>query len=310
MSKVTFAKFPQSEAKAQETYLIYGAKTGWLGSLLAGLLREQNQNVIIAEARIEEREKVAAELDKYKPDYVLNCAGVTSRPNVDWCEDHKQETIRSNVVGTLNLADLTSQRNIHMTNYATGCIYEYDAAHPLDSGKGFTEEDVPNFHGSFYAHTKAMVEELIRNYPNVLTLRVRMPISDDLHPRNFITKIIKYEKVVNVPNSMTVLHEMLPISIIMTQRRLKGVYNFTNPGVVSHNQILDLYTKYVDPSFKYKNFTLEEQAKILKAGRSNNELDTTKLTSALPDIKIPHIQESIVGVLQRMGEIEGKKSAQ
>lgn len=35
-----------------------------------------------------------------------------------------------------------------------------------------------------------------QEYPNVLTLRVRMPIVQDLqYPRNFITKIIKYDKV-------------------------------------------------------------------------------------------------------------------
>ena len=42
-----------------------------------------------------------------------------------------------------------------------------------------------------------MVEDLLKEYPNVLILRVRMPIVADLtYPRNFITKIIKYDKVV------------------------------------------------------------------------------------------------------------------
>jgi hypothetical protein len=71
---------------------------------------------------------------------------------------------------------------------------------------------------------------------------------------------------------MTVLTEMLPISIDMTEKELKGIFNFTNPGVVSHNQILKLYQEYIDPNFKWTNFTVEEQAKILKAGRSNNKL--------------------------------------
>ena len=35
-------------------------------------------------------------------------------------------------------------------------------------------------------------------------------------------------------------------------------------------------------------FTLEEQAKILAAGRSNNELDTSKLTALYPDIQDIH----------------------
>jgi len=214
----------------------------------------------------------------------LNCAGVTGRPNVDWCEEHKQETIRSNVIGTLNLVDVAYLRGIHVTNFATGCIYEYDSSHPMGGIVGFKEEDTSNFKGSFYSKTKSMVEDLLKEYPNVLTLRVRMPLSDDLHPRNFITKITKYAKVVNIPNSMSVLYELLPISIDMTQKSLKGIYNFTNPGVISHNEILELYQKHIDKNFTWNNFSLEEQAKILKAGRSNNLLDTSKLESLYPSL--------------------------
>lgn len=36
---------------------------------------------------------------------------------------------------------------------------------------------------------------MLKVFPNVCVLRVRMPISDDLSPRNFVTKIVKYEKV-------------------------------------------------------------------------------------------------------------------
>lgn len=150
-----------------------------------------------------------------------------------------------------------------------------------------------------------MVEKLLRFYPNVLTLRVRMPISDDLSPRSFITKISKYAKVVNVPNSMTVLHDLLPISIDMTEKGLLGIINFTNPGAISHNEILDLYKKYIDPNFTYNNFSLEEQAKILKAGRSNNELDTTKISQLYPNL--PHIKVAIVGVFERMAKGMGKE---
>merc|ERR1712087_951216 len=154
---------------------------------------------------------------------------------------------------------------------------------------------------SFYSETKGYMEMILRNYPNCLILRVRMPISDDLIHRNFVTKIVKYERVVNIPNSMTVLYEMLPASLAMTKKGLSGVYNFTNPGVISHNEVLDLYTKYVDPTYKYKNFTIEEQSKVLKAGRSNNELDSTKLMRDMPEgVKINDIKTAVELCMQRM----------
>ena len=127
-----------------------------------------------------------------------------------------------------------------------------------------------------------------------------MPISDDLSHRNFITKIVKYDRVVNIPNSMTVLTELLPISLTMAQRRLTGIYNFCNPGAISHNEILDMYKKYIDPEYTYTNFTVDEQAKILKAGRSNNTLDHTKLCAALSDVEIDEIHVAMEKVFARM----------
>jgi 3,5-epimerase/4-reductase len=228
-------------------------------------------------------------------------AGITGRPNIDWCEDNKPDTIRTNVIGTLNIADLCNMKGIHCTVYATGCIFKYDDAHPLGSGIGFTEDDKPNFDGSFYSQTKGYMEPLLSCYPSCLILRVRMPVSDDLIHRNFVTKIVKYEKVVNIPNSMTILHELLPASLAMAQTGLTGVYNFTNPGVISHNEVLDLYTKYIDPSYTYTNFSLEDQAKVIKADRSNNELDTTKLMADMPEgIVINDIKTAYELCFQRM----------
>lgn len=137
------------------------------------------------------------------------------------------------------------------------------------------------------------VEDLLKEYENVCTLRVRMPISSDLsNPRNFITKISRYSKVVNIPNSMTVLDELLPISIEMAKRNCRGIWNFTNPGVISHNEILELYKKYIEPGFKWVNFNLEEQAKVIVAARSNNELDAAKLKKEFPDML--SIKDSII----------------
>ncbi|KAH9538840.1 hypothetical protein CY35_15G027800 [Sphagnum magellanicum] len=273
-------------------FLIYG-RTGWIGGLLGKICQKQGILYEYGSGRLENRVQLEADIESTKPSHVFNAAGVTGRPNVDWCESHKIETIRANVVGTLTLADVCKQSNLLLVNFATGCIFEYDNSHQLGSGIGFKEEDTPNFVGSYYSKTKAMVEELLKEFDNVCTLHVRMPISSDLqNPRNFITKISQYQKVVNIPNSMTILDELLPISIEMAKRNLRGIWNFTNPGVVSHNEILEMYQQYIDGDFSWKNFTLEEQAKVIIAPRSNNELDASKLQQEFPEI-LP-IKESLI----------------
>jgi len=290
---------------AKKRALIYGGITGWIGQMAAELIKnDPSMELIVSKNRMENRSAIGAELDEVKPTHVLLAAGITGRPNIDWCETNKPETIRTNVIGMLNVADLTNQKDIHCTVYATGCIFEYDDKHPLGSGIGFKETDKPNFDSSFYSETKGYMEALLKCYSNVLVLRVRMPISDDLIHRNFVTKIVKYDRVVNIPNSMTVLTEMIPASLAMAKASLSGVYNFTNPGVISHAQVLDLYTKYIDEDYTYTVFTLEEQAKVIVAGRSNNELDTTKLMNALEElgIKINPIDVAVDKCFQRMKE--------
>ncbi len=51
-------------------------------------------------------------------------------------------------------------------------------------------------------------------------------------------------------------------SAAQAKRKLTGIMNYTNPGVVSHNEILEMYRKYIDSDFTWSNFTLEEQAKV------------------------------------------------
>ncbi|KAH8803071.1 hypothetical protein F5884DRAFT_739090 [Xylogone sp. PMI_703] len=287
-------------AERKPVFLIWGGE-GWVAGHLRDLLKSQGKEVYTTTIRMQDREAVLQELKRVKPTHVFNCAGCTGRPNVDWCEDHKEETIRSNVIGTLNLADCCYLEGIHITVFATGCIYTYDDKHPI-GGPGYTEEDPANFDGSFYSETKAHVEAVMKTYKNALILRLRMPVSDDLHPRNFVTKISKYERVVDIPNSNSILHDLLPGSVLMAEHNDTGVYNFTNPGAISHNEVLSLFKEHVRPSFTWKNFTLEEQSKVIKAGRSNCKLDTTKLVKKLKEygVEVPEIHEAYKLCFQRM----------
>ncbi len=74
-------------------------------------------------------------------------------------------TPRSNVIGALVLADVCHVKNIHLTVFSTGCIYEYESSgEHVIGGKPFTEEDEPNFTGSFYSKTKLSLEKVFKYF--------------------------------------------------------------------------------------------------------------------------------------------------
>lgn len=296
----------EAGGEKKPVFLVYG-RTGWIGGKLGKLLTEQGHTWCYGTARLQDRRAVQDDIKRSRCTHVLCAAGLTGRPNVDWCEDNKIDVIRGNVIGILTLADVAHEAGVHVTNFATGCIYKYDDEHPI-GGKPFTEEDDPNFAGSFYSETKSYMELMLRHYPNVLQLRVRMPIDGNLqNPRNFITKIANYAKVVDIPNSMTVLEEFVPMAVDGAIRGLTGAYNWTNPGAISHNEVLALYRDYLHPEFTWENFTEEEQAHVIKAPRSNNTMCDKKLRAAFPDVL--NIKESIIKYVMETNKAAGTRAA-
>lgn len=93
----------------------------------------------------------------------MNFAGVRGLPNADWCEDHKVETARSNILGVMNLVDCCFLLDIHITQFASACLFEHDAAHPAEN-RHFTEDDQPFYKDSFYSYTRFVSEE-VRSSP-------------------------------------------------------------------------------------------------------------------------------------------------
>lgn len=136
-----------------------------------------------------------SELALYKPDRVINCAGKRGTPNVDWCEDHKIETVRSNVLGALNVVDLCYDAGIHVTQIGSACIYTM-SEEEIKTRPPFKETDEPFFQDSWYARSRLISEQAIRHYPNLLLLRIRVPIAADLHKNNHITKLLRFDKIV------------------------------------------------------------------------------------------------------------------
>ena len=285
--------------------LIYGHR-GWIGEQFTTLLTSLNINFTLGKSRVENYTSLLTEITAINPTHIISFIGRThgkindkTYQTIDYLEQPGKlfENVRDNLYSPILLAQISTQLNIHYTYIGTGCIFEYDNEHPFgEEINGFKEEDDSNFIGSSYSTVKGFTDKLMKLYEkNVLQLRIRMPITDCVSNRNFITKITTYEKICSVPNSMTVLPELLPIIIDMMQNNTTGTFNFTNPGLISHNEILQMYKEIVDCNFEWQNFTIEEQNKIIDSKRSNNFLDTTKIQSLYPNVK--NIKDSVRNIL-------------
>jgi len=290
-------------------WMVYGSG-GWIGSKVVSLIKSlgDQHEVIEAKARADDYQACLDEITHFKPDRVIATIGRTSGPgcqNIDYLEQPGKivENLRDNLHGPINLADICHSLGIHFTYLGTGCIYEYDESHrssPDESGRmlGFSEDDKPNFAGSQYSAVKGVTDQLIRRFNTSLNVRIRMPISDDVNPRNFITKITRYSRVISIPNSMTVLTELMPIMIDMSLKKITGTVNLTNPGVITHGEILSMYQQIVDPTFTYQIMDQSELSSHTVARRSNNYLETSVLEKLYPHVTPIH--EAVKACLIRM----------
>ena len=283
----------------EKSVLVYGG-TGFLGKCLLEELLKLNKPFRVGLARLENRSDLVKEIQEASPSQILCMAGLTGKPNIFWCEKNQIETIRINVIGQLNLADAANEFNLHCTLITTGITYTYDEEHKVNSGKGFTEEDKPNFDRNFYSKMRIMEEELLKSYPNVLNLRVQYPTTGDLNPSSFIQKIIKFKQIQSIPLSLTIVDDLWPIMIDMSEKKVTGTFNFNNPGAISHNEVLEAYKEVVDKTHEWENVQVD------MSNRSAAELSADKLLKL--GYKIPHVKDSVKALMQKI--LSEKESSQ
>jgi 3,5-epimerase/4-reductase len=281
-------------------FLVYGSG-GWIGSMVIENLKTNKVDFIEGQSRVDDTERVKSELTETSPSHVICLIGRTHGDGcstIDYLEQPGKlvDNVKDNLFSPVSLAMLCKERNIHLTYLGTGCIFSQDIE-KIESSNGYTEESKPDFFGSGYSTVKGFTDRLMHMFDNVLNVRIRMPIVGFDHPRNFVTKIKSYKKIIDVPNSMTVLPELIPIMLDLSQKKHVGTINLTNPGTISHNEMLDLFKKHVDPALCYENFSLEEQDKVLVSKRSNNKLDTKNLTALYPEID--NIKTSVEKLFKR-----------
>lgn len=294
--------------------LLYGAN-GWIGQKVHDLLVSGGHTVIVGNMRAENSRDLEEEIKQVNPTNIISTIGRThgtidevKYTTIDYLEQKGKlrENVRDNLYSPTVIAIISNKYGIHYAYLGTGCIFTYDGdEHPYEKEHGgFAECSKPNFFGSSYSIVKGYTDMIMKMFDNVLNVRIRMPITDEINGRNFITKITTYNKICSISNSMTVLPELLPIMIDMCEKNVTGTVNLTNPGLISHNDILEMYKEIVDKDFTWNNFSIEEQRQILASERSNNFLDTSRLESLY---NVKGIKESVRDVLYKMKEVVEKR---
>ncbi len=193
--------------------------------------------------------------------FLINAAGFTGRPNVDACELERAECLLGNAVLPGVVRDACETAGVPWIHCSSGCIY----TGTRDDGEGFLETDSPNFcfrtnHCSFYSGTKALGEEVLQGAKDCYVLRLRIPFQSIDNSRNYISKLLRYDQLLDATNSLTFLDEFVASCLHCIERRPKtGIYNVTNTGSVTTRQVVELVKHYgiSDQSFRF--FSSEEE---------------------------------------------------
>jgi dTDP-4-dehydrorhamnose reductase len=226
---------------------------------------------------------------------VINCAGYIGKPNVDACELAKADCIEGNVLFPAMLSQLCADRGYQYVHISSGCIYGGHEKH-------FTEEDVPNFdfqNGSFYSGTKALAEKVVtQNNPTSYIFRLRIPFDELESPRNYITKILNYDKLLNAENSFSHRADFAKYTIDLIENKApKGIYNITNKGSLTTEQVIELIKEYKITNKNFEFFSnLDSFMSEVTAPRSNCVLDTSKIEN---QIKIRTTEEAFRDALSK-----------
>lgn len=228
--------------------------------------------------------------------YVVNCSGFTGSPNVDECETRREECWNLNVKVPLNINKSCASLGIQYIHISSGCIYDgYE--------KQYTEYDKPNFglfnKASFYSMTKHAYEH---HAEGGAIIRIRMPFSNSLHARSYLTKIYNYSNLINMVNSKTYISDLTSFIKYIINNHIPaneiGKLNFVNPWPLDTQDVCKLLTNAGLNNKNWKFVDLDELN--LAAPRSNCVLSTEKLQSLFPDFKMHTEREAITAALSNI----------
>lgn len=265
---------------------------GFVGSQFVNHLQKNNFNYLnLAQTDLNYTDSKTLykflEDNKEKFNYVINCFGYTGVPNVDACESNKKLCYDYNVLYPLQVVKACHTLNIPVIHVGSGCVYSgYD--------KKYTEGDEPNFgffsdDSSYYSKCKHIFETLIKDY-NCYVLRIRIPFTPDNSSKNYFTKLLKYDFLINELNSITSITDFNDFLVhFMDKKPEYGIYNVVNPEPIKAKEVVKVLKNNGVENSNWKFISLKKLK--TKAKRSNCVLDDQKITNI--GLKLPNTLASL-----------------
>ena len=289
--------------------------TGYVGKSFKALLDSKGvdyQTLSGREIVASPKEKFASNLRDLSASFIINCAGYTGKPNVDACELDKGNCLDGNAVLPGVMREVCSDLGIGWGHVSSGCVF----AGERPGGGGWREDDAPNFcfrkpPCSFYSGTKALGEEVLgwreeargedewpawiqESETQGYVWRLRIPFNEVDNPRNYLTKVQRYDTLLEARNSLSQLEDFVAACWTCVEKKVPyGIYNVTNPGSVVTSEVVEMIKKLGVNEKDFKFFEDEDDfmSKAAKTPRSNCVLDTSKLESV--GVKMRSVEEAL-----------------
>ncbi len=226
---------------------------GYIGRRLAKAL-----DAPLTARRVVTYNDVEALIKKYKPQVLINGIGHTGKRNVDDCEAVVEKTLHANTYVPILMAEAALRHGIKLVHISSGCIYHFN----YKKQQPIQEERAPDYYDLFYSRTKIYAEDMLMRlangkHVNVLIARIRVPLDNTPHPKNLLTKLIKYRKVIDAPNSVTYIPDFIKALQHLIARDAKGIFNIMLKDGLNYPDLMDIYAKKV-PGFKYDTIDLKK----------------------------------------------------
>lgn len=214
-------------------------KNGQLGSEIDKQSVERGYNVHSfghEELDITDSEKVKLEIDKFKPDVVINASALHVVPQ---CEEKPEQAFLVNAISLKSIAQLCEEKNIKFVTYGTDYIFDGLKGSP------YIEEDKPN-PLQIYGLSKLAGEFIALNYSKTSVVVRSCGVYGGKHGSrskkgNFVLNLLekaKTDKTIEV-SSEQIVNPTYAVDLakatfnLLDHKNISGIYHLVNEGYCS-----------------------------------------------------------------------------